>query len=252
MEELLGKSRLVLLSAMTLALCSCLYADSYSYDFTGEFYLWDISGDYSDDSMGCTIDYTITQDAKGKITGFGGASCSIYGVDIDMTFDIKGSVKQRNGICSVIMNMKFIGTATDGYETLKFKASEKVKAQIDPGAGLIEGTVRVCIAIAGYGSYCDTVAFSVLVPVDMDGSSQLDFDANLAGKKLIGTGTLELSNGDTYDFTVTGKYNAKKNQSTLTLKGTGSAKGCTFKIKVDEGSGDIDSLKAKVLGQCIK
>lgn len=248
---------------LTLFLCQFLYADPNVYDFNlpDDCFIWDVSGTYTDDSIGCTIDYIIAQDAKGKITGSGTASCTTtvnvkgidYDIDIDMDFTIKGTVKQTNGVCKVTMNLKFTGTAdVSGYGTVPFRANEKVTAELDPDEEVISGVVKACVSMSGY-RYCETVAYSVDVPdEDMDGSATLHFEAELDGKKLIGDGTLTLSNDDTYDFTVKGNYNEKKDQSTFSLKGTDSAKGCNLKIKVDEGSGDIDSLKGKVLGQCIK
>ncbi len=245
-------------AVLTLFLCQSLYAapDVYDFNLPGDCYIWDVSGSYTDDAIGCTIDYDIAQDAKGKLTGSGSAFCTVhesgYDIDIDMDFTIKGSVKQKNGVCKVTMNLKFTGTAViPGYDSFPFKANEKVTAVVDSDATIIDGDVKACVSMMGYRA-CDTVAFSADIPDDdMDGSSSLHFEAELDGKKLTGEGTLTLSNEEECDFTVKGKHNEKKLQSIFSLKGTGSAKGCKLNVKIN-GSGEVDSIKGKVLGQCIK
>lgn len=226
-----------------------LHAEMYSYDFTGDFDVWDLSGSYSDAFMGCSMDFIITQDSKGKIIGFGTASCSLSGIDIDMSFDIKGSVKQKNNVVTLKMSMKFKGTVGYLGETYKFKGREKITAVIDPFTAVMNGIVKLCISIRGLGSMCDTAAFSLAVTPGMDGSSNIVINVNPVGKKLGGAGTFTLSNGDDYNFVVTGKSNPKKNQTKLKLKGYGPSKGCGFSITVDESDDSIISLKGKLLGQ---
>ncbi len=249
------ENRFLLLLLPLLFLCpQRLSAQTvYNYSFTGDLSIWDVSGTYTDDSIGGTINYTIAQDAKGKLTGFGTADVTIEDVDISMQFDIKGSVKQRNGIATVKLSLKFTGTATYMSETYRFRASEKVTAEINTATAVMNGIVKVSVTVQGVGSERETANISMTIPGDMDGSSDLDFEVNEDGRKLTGTGTLTLSNGETYDFTVSGKFNERKNESTFTFKpADNDAKGCKLKIKINEGTDQISSLKGKVLGQCVK
>jgi hypothetical protein len=228
------------------------FAESYYFDFEGDLHVWDISGSYTDDSLGFNISYDMTQDAQGKLTGSGSASCSVEGIDVDISFDITGSIKQTGGIAIVKMSFKFRGTASDGYDTYKFTASAKVTAEINLDSGTIEGTAKVRVSIRGYGSYSDESLYTEELPLDMDGAFTLDLNVSEAGRKLQGTGALTLSSGDIYYFSVTGKYNSKTDESSFTFKGDGSSKGCSLKIKVDESDDSITSLTGKVLGQKIK
>jgi hypothetical protein len=169
-----------------------------------------------------------------------------------MSFDIKGSVKQKDNLAIVKMSMKFTGTAYDGVDTYKFTASTKVTAEIDTGAGTINGTVKAKVSIKGYGSDSYESSYTITLPPDMDGTFTVELNVDKDGNKLLGTGELVLSNGDIYYFSVTGKYNSKTNESNLKLKGAGSLKGSSLKIKVDESDGHISSATGKILGQKIK
>lgn len=243
----------ILLLAILLLPAQSSFAETYFFDFTGDLSVWDISGSYTEDyTIGCDISYDLTQDAAGKFTGGGSASCSVEGIDIDMTFDINGSIKQTGGVATVKMSMKFKGTAYDGWDTYKFTASAKVTAEVDSVAGTIEGTVKVKISIKGYGSESGVVPYTIDLPLDMDGTFTLELDVNADGKKLQGTGTLTLSNGDTYNFSIKGKYNAKTDENKLTLKGDASFKGSSLKITIDESDGQMTSLTGKTLGQKLK
>lgn len=245
----------LLLLAILLPSAQSSFADTYSFDLTGDLSIWDISGSYDDTSLGFSlnISYDLTQDTAGKFTGGGNASCTILGTDVDMEFTIKGSVKQKGGDATVKMTMKFTGTADDGVDTYKFKANAKVTAEINSIDGTIDGTVKVRISISGYGSESGEVLYIEDLPVDMDGTFTLELDVTEDAKgKLLGTGTLTLSNGDTYNFSVTGKYKAKTDESKLTLKGDDSSKKCKFKIVINEGDGQMTYLNGKALGQKLK
>ena len=234
------------------------FADTYTYHLDDHgLCVWDISGTYTDDSMvGCNISLTLAQDAKGKITGGGSASCSVYEagiwIDIDMDYSVKGNIKQKKGIAIAKMSAKFKGNASAMGETFKFTAREKIMAEISSGDSTLNGTVKgkACIKKVGCESFEGT--FTDSLPPDMDGSSTLVFDVDQAGKKLLGDGVLTLSNLDTINFQVKGKYNSKKDESQFALKGTGNSKKCKFKVKIDESDGQPISIKGKVFGQSLK
>ncbi len=220
------------------------YADTYSYDFTGDLSIWDVSGSYTDDAMGCSVVLTMNQDTQGKITGGGNAQCSISGVDINMTYDIKGSIKKQNSTTTVKASIKFSGGASYMGESFKFSASEKITAEIDPASEMMYGTIKVKVSVAGE-RVSETTSFSETLPDDMDGTFDLIFDVNQAGKGLLGSGNLEISNGETFMFSVKGKTNDKKGESKFSLTGDG----CKLKLTIDAIDDHIRSLKGKVLGQ---
>jgi len=229
-----------------------LYAEVYYYDSSGELEIWDISGTYEDDGLGCDISLTMNQDGKGKITGSGSASCYIYGVDINMAYDIKGSIKQKNNTATVKLSLKFKGTAEYMGESYKFTAIEKVKAEIDAADQMMYGTIKVKLKMAGE-KVSEKSTFSEPLPEDMDGSFNLTIEVDQDGKKLVGNGTLELSNGIRYSLPAKGKVNNKKGKSKLELKGdTTASKGCKLKLIIDESDDSIESIKGKVLGQKIR
>jgi hypothetical protein len=224
--------------------------DDWSYNFTGALAIWDLSGAYSDSASGIKIDYVITQDAGGKLTGTGTASASISGVDLDFSFNVKGTVGAKNGAAWVKMTLKGKGTAIYEGESVKFSFSESVNAQIDSASRSITGTVKVRVSAKGH-SLSEIVPFKVLLPVDMSGTATLDLNCSPSGKNRLGTSKLTLSNGEIYNFGVKGKYNLKKDESTLTLKGDAATKKNSLKIKVGS-DGTIKTLSGKVLGQKLK
>jgi len=225
-----------------------------TYDFDGLLYIWDISGSYSGpiDVQGITLnlDYVISQDTSGKITGTGTAD-AIYGsADIDIPFDVKGSVGQKNGNACVNLSFKGNGPADVEGETVKFTFSEQLRGGIiDPCSNEISGEAKVRLSARGVSAR-ETILFTEPLPDDMDGSATLSISCAPSGKRLLGTGELTLSNDETYNFGVKGTYNVRKDESSLTLKG--DARGNSLKMKIDGSDGRIKSLNGKVLGQVLE
>jgi hypothetical protein len=220
------------------------------YGFSGptDIDMWDISGTYSDTIEGIHLSYTISQDSGGKLIGTGSAWGSVYGADFTVLLDTKGTVGTKNNAVWVKMTLKGKGTVTYEEDTIRFGFSATANAQVDPVGRRITGTVKVRVSAAGH-SASETVDFDEPLPADMNGSSSLSLNCTPNGKNLLGTSVLTLSNGDPYNFSVKGKYNGKKNETTLTLKGDAAAKKNSLKIKLDGTSGSIKALRGKVLGQ---
>jgi hypothetical protein len=197
------------------------------------------------------------QDAKGKITSAGNTYCSVYEpgigtINLDFDYDIKGSIKQRNGVATEKLSIKLKGTAyVSGYGSLKFSGSEKISAEIDPNDKTIIGTVKVRVCVQKAGCEKFTAYYYDELPVGMDGTWKLDMHTTDDPKKMVGDSTLTLANDRIIVFSVKGKYNTKKDESKFTLKGENEFKGCKLKLKIDESDGDIISIKGKVLGQKI-
>ena len=126
------------------------FADSYSYNLSdGDLYIWDLSGNYSDHLLGMDVSYDINHDEKGKLTG----SADITGYDADddlqikMTLNVKGKVKQKNGVATVKMTLTGKGTATDDSNAYKLSYSKKITGTINPNLLTIEGVATEKVSI---------------------------------------------------------------------------------------------------------
>jgi hypothetical protein len=246
---------IVAVSCLVIAFASPAYAvwqngsGGTIYGFTSptDIDIWDISGTYSDSFQleGYTVKlyYTITQDTGGKLTGTGTASTLGYEF---ASFDVKGTVGTKNGAASVKMNLKGKGALTDGGESIKVSFSANINAQVISASNTISGTVKARGSALGH-SGSTTETFDKSLPADMNGSSTLDLGCNPSGKSLLGKSMLTLSNGKEINFDVKGKYNLKKDETTLTLKGDKNK----LKMKINGTDGSIKSVKGKVLGQKI-
>ncbi len=99
----------------------------------------------------------------------------------------------------------------------------------------------------------DEIVMDLDVPDGMTGGAILEIDAALRGKNLLGSGELTLSNDDKYSFYAKGKYNSKKDETKLSLKGSDEAsKKIKVKLSINEGSGTAMDINAKVLSQKLK
>lgn len=241
--------RFVLLSLPLLFLCpKCLIAQtSYYFDFTGNLSLWDLSGTYTDYALGGEISYTLTQDSAGKITGYGTGTMSMSGLNITATYDIDGSITQKDGIAELELSTDYSGTATYLGDTYEFTAKETTTAEIDASTAMMTGVVEVELTMEGYGSERYTMDFSTETPEGMDGSFELEFDIYQNGTRLTGNGILILSNSETYDLTASGKFKSRTNESTISLRG--SARGSRLRLSVDGSDDHIETLRGKILGQ---
>ena len=73
------------------------------------------------------------------------------------------------------------------------------------------------------------------------------------GKKFEGSAELILSNDEVFPLYANGKYNSKKDETELSLKGVdGFSKGMKFKIKINGKNGAATFISYKALGLKIK
>jgi hypothetical protein len=173
-------------------------------------------------------------------------------MDVNMSFGITGSVKQTSGLAIVKMSFKFTGTVSNGLDTIEFTGKATVKVEIDSVAGTMNGIIRLRVSVKGYGSESFEEPYSIELPADMDGTFSLELNVVEENRELLGTGELILSNGDTYHFSITGKYNYRTDKSKFKLTEDVSSKGSKLKIIIDESDGVITSINGKILGQKIK
>jgi hypothetical protein len=247
---------LALFGAMISGARAEIAAGTYSMEFDGSVSLWDISGTYSETIDGMAMDYTLSVDASGKVTGHGSASMDSGAGDIDMEFDLSGMVKSSGSITRVELSMNIKGSGTiEGYE-FTLKMSMKEKMEIDTETFTMIGTVsgKMSISVKGMGSESmriDPTDIEMELPFDMDGSWTMNVDVTPNGTKIAGTGQIILSNGTTYGFSISGSYKAKTDLSKIQLKGTGTNKSISLKAeaKCEGPSMDLENLKGKALGQ---
>jgi hypothetical protein len=226
-------------------------------------HLWDLTGTYIDAAvMGCHFSIGLIQDAKGKITTNGdengdvNVSCAVHDYElgwvyIDFSYDVKGRIKQSNGIATAKIQVKLNGTVDDVsvQKIYPLKGSLTLNAQIDPETQYITGGSKVKVCLKGLGckrSYKGLID-PMPLPVGMDGAWTLDIDEGDTG-----IGTLTLSNGRTYTLSAKSKTNTKKGTVTYNLKGFDDSTGCSVKAVLDEATGALISLKAKLLGQKLR
>jgi len=227
----------------------------HNYQFDGDLAIWDVGGAYHDAEM--DMDYTMAQDAKGKIAGFGTANFAEDDMTLEMDFVIKGGVKTRGD--ETLVNFKMKAKGSGDYEglTFKFTASVDVKTVIDSLVGEMIGTMKLRMTLKAKGYYpykaSEIMTFEEDVPVGMDGSSDLVLTTHAEGDSRVwGDGVLTLSNGEKFNYLVKGKLNVKKATGKLALKATDElSKGSMFKLYTDDEF-DLTGVKGKALGQKIK
>ena len=252
-----------MLVAAVMALASMARADigagSYVVEFDGNVTLWDISGTYSEDLGGLAVDYTLSVDPSGKITGYGSASYAAgYGIGFDTTFNLTGTVTTAGSVTRVVLNMSLKGTGQYSGSTIHFGASIRENLEIDREAATLIGTAsgNISLSVAGFGSLgqkIPTTEIALDLPADMDGSWDLTVDVHPNGTKLTGTGQITLSNGSVYGFTLTGTYAARTDLSKITIKGLPSNKSLAANLvaQFSQAGMNVTSLKGKALGQAL-
>jgi len=242
------------------------FAEMYFYTFDDDLYIWDLTGSYSEPLLGTgNLNFDLTQDDKGKLAGGGDASFDMdiegYNFHFDMDFTITGTITEkyichRGNIATLKMSLKFKGTADDGDDIYNFTGSETIKGDADVDSGTFVCTVKGKVTIKGVGSESFNTTLDLTIPSDMDGSSTLEIDAASDPKKstkLLGDGSLILSNGETITFSVKGKYDPKDIRDLCTFNLTSTnVKGSKLAITIWHNTGSVKSLNGKVLGQNFK
>jgi hypothetical protein len=228
---------------------------SYTQDFSGLIYLWDVSGTYDESLSDIQVNYTLNMDADGKITGDGTFSFVDGPDNLNGTFTVTGTVKSSGGVGRVTLNLLLNGTGTlSGYPVIATaKASEKL--EIDPVGGEMIGTsggsVKVTIPSLGRSQSVSIPRSveTVDLPPEVDGAWNLVLNPVQVGTSYTGTAQLQLSNGKVFDLNLTGAYSAKKDTSKLSLKGLVKSMSLSLVTSTTGAAMDIQSLKGSALGQ---
>jgi hypothetical protein len=246
------------LAAMCPIARGAIAAGTYTMEFDGNVTLWDVSGSYTEDIGGISIDYTLSVDPAGKITGYGSADYGGgYGINIDMTFKFSGTVKTVGAITRVSLSMTMKGSGTVQGYTFGFTASIQENMEIDTDAYTMVGTTSGKITLSVRGRKASQAIpkteITLELPYDMDGSWDLSLNVTPNKTKLAGTGRITLSNGTVYDFNVSGTYTLKTDLSNIAMKGAPANKAMTANIVANCGNlqMNVKTLKGKALGQTI-
>jgi len=214
---------------------------SYVVEFDGNVTLWDISGTYSEDLGGLAVDYTLSVDPAGKITGYGSASYAAgYGIGFDTTFNLTGTVSTAGSVTRVTLNMTLKGSGQFNGSTIHFGASIRENLEIDRETSTVVGTAggNVSLSVTGFGGFgqkIPTTDVSLDLPSDMDGTWDLTVDIHTSGTKITGT------------------YAAKTGLSKIAMKGLPANKAMSANLVAEfsKAGMNVTSLKGKVLGQTV-
>lgn len=261
------KSYKHLLAGLILSggLCGPAFSNSTNTYLLDGITIWDLSGNYSDEVL--SMDYSISQDGKGKLVGNGTAVYS--DIDFNATADvtIKGQLKTRKKSTRLHFVVKGEGTAESAVlppvldpslppttnsapsATVPFALSGNCTADVSPQGDALLGTIKLELQI-GEETIAIKKLFEQPIPEGMDGSAALEVILDDSAKKLIGSAILTLSNGSQLDFTVKGSQ-SRKGGASLKLTGQGEARGSKLSLKTD-AEDKLAQLKGKVMGQKIQ
>jgi hypothetical protein len=235
------------LLVLGMASCPAQAAVTNTYELD-TITIWDISGNYSNDTL--SVDYTLSQDGKGKITGFGSAVYSNVDLYAEMDFNIKGHVKTHNKTTTLHFVMKTRGKVDYEGMTYPFKVTGGYKADVDPKKQQLSGSIKAMVQIGDQTAALNET-FREDLPAGMDGSADLTVVCDETAKGVAGTAVLTLSNGTQLHYSLKGKLNIQKGEGRFKLKGLNEAKGSNIQIDTDLDY-NLLRLKGRVLGQKIE
>ncbi len=244
-QQLIPFWRALLGGALLLILAAPV--SSAEYQFSPGQGVWDVTGNYSNPDITATDTFLLTQDDKGKITGFGSGFASDSGIDVSLGYDFRGSIKAVNNLTRVLLTMKISGSATDGVITLPVKGSVKFVFDVDPSNNLLIGSGHGRLCVKGRCERANgLVQFDI--PPAMDGSWTLNLD-NLqsVNQSVTGTATATLSNGRTLLFTGSGHFTSSRSLALINLRSPAG----TITLKGNPTDLGVHLAKAKLLGQSI-
>ncbi len=254
---------------------TCVGALSYTIDG-----VWDVTGNYGTELpdlgfLGVTasdVDFSLSMDAKGKITGGGSFSLCIDDVGCCGTvFNLKGTIKTKGPITVVKIVIKIKARCDIPGERVKYSITETLNLEIDEtSSARLCGTVKIggSVCAAGYGciglkalaKYLQKdlgvefpLVYDVCMDLNDDGQAPLDLTVTaVTDKKRGGTATLDLFGATPYRFTIKGVYKERTGVEKLVLKGDrATAKGAKLILTMDCATPADAMIKGKVAGQKI-
>ncbi len=260
------------------------------YGNNGANQIWDVSGTYDDpvvfddEGEGDEVEYfqytshfTITVDAKGKVTGTGSMNY-IYVEEADTLINdtvptvLSGSFKVIKGVPLLLLKSKFSGSGNariyGEWTSYQITGAYIYKLGIDTDGleltGSLDGSLKG--SAKGVGTHKTTLAylnegtpfaFDKPLPADMDGSWRLlDIGVTRDAKDkpvVLPAAVVRLSNGRNVQMGGKFVYTAKKDMSTVTLAGVDADKGSKLSLwyvgNAEAGDFEPVAVVATILGQ---
>ena len=167
-----------------------------------------------------SCDFSMSVDAKGKITGAVQASAQNGNRSVSLTGPIKGSLRSdsKTGLTGLGFSTKLSGEVSDGLMPKAASASAAFGGQIDAD-GVLTGawSDSFCSKAAGCVSEMQTPSPETLA----GGGWTLFLEiADLGKGKLGGNASAELGDGTQCTYAISGKYSSKSDAASLKLAPT--------------------------------
>jgi len=215
------------------------------YSFNG------YSGDFSDG--GLALSMNLTQEG-GKLFAYGHFNGNFDGVALDGRYTVKGSLSTYQERLRLNLSLTLKGTYSyynyyDGTYRGSFSSSFNSDVSLNRLTGKMEGTLKGRVSASGLGSQSLYEVISMDAPAGYVGNTGLEILID-GDKKLAGTGTITLPDGEQVDLIASAGFNGKTLQYKIQLKGDRSdsfAKGSSLTVTVTDES--VTAVSGTVLGQ---
>ena len=197
-----------------------------------------------------TCSFSMSIDAKGKITGNVEIVAEDGGAVVTLSGPIKGKLKGdgQTGLTDISFSLKLSGEASDGSTTASVSANASFAGQID-GAGLLAGdwSIKLCAKGAGCFDGMETPPGETL---DGGGWTLALAIEDLGSGKLGGSAAAEFGDGTTCPYSISGKYSSKSDSASLKLSPTNAAcSGTSISLKDVRVNGALTAqMKYKLFG----
>jgi hypothetical protein len=217
---------------------------TYHFEFGGPQSIWVLEGGVDcEPDIGC-FDLPVVCDPRGSCTGSG----ELLGLAGGIRAKLRGN--DRTGVTRVTLAFRFEGVFAEGpLLGVEARVTGTQKGQIDAsGASSLLTRAKACLVGLG----CETVRESGSFDVAPgEGDWELDLDVvNVDGTTLAGSAVASITDEIAYDYTVTGRYDARKDLSSLVLVPDAGSEGSSIRfrnVRVVPG-GLLGEIRYKILG----
>lgn len=167
-----------------------------------------------------------------------------------------GKVSGPAGDPRVAFTMEFAGELYSWWENQTFdvQVTQRTRCIRDEIAGgfYCQGPLRTCASFEGSRVGCGSVRAGFVVEEE-SAAWQLGLELATDGSGVVtGTATVELETGSVFAYTVTGKYDARRDSSSLRLTGLGDASRSKLRLSsavLSGGTATAGTLDYQISGQ---
>lgn len=217
---------------------------AYHLEFGGAQSIWVLEGGSEcEPEIGC-FDVPVACDPRGACTGSG----DLLGLAGGIRAKLRGN--DRTGVTRVTIAFRFEGEFAEGtLQGFEARVTGTQKGQIDAsGASSVLTRAKACLLGLG----CETVRDSGSFDVEPgEGDWELDLAVvNVDGTTLAGSAVASITDEIAYDYTITGRYDARKDLSSLALVPDAGSEGSSIRLKnvrVVPG-GLLGEIRYRILG----